>query len=254
MNDNRFQLGLKLWSPNTHLVKRVQELYEAGAISYLELYAAPHTYIETIKKWKQVEIPYVIHAPNESQFNLSDRTMRISNKDIYAEVRQFADELGAKFIIIHPGFGDFEECQEQLLALSDTRICIENMPYQSLYDQSILNGSTFAELEKLLTSSKYHFCLDVGHAIVAAHNLGIDFLPLLHQLLSLRPTIFHLNDGLTDSSHDNHLHFGEGNFPIKEILTIIPQGSMVSLENEKNLNGDLADFIADVAYIKSYKI
>ena len=66
MNSRRFQLGLKLWSPNTNLLDIVNYLSQNNIIDYLELYIVPETYETSVKIWKKAKLPIIIHAPNES--------------------------------------------------------------------------------------------------------------------------------------------------------------------------------------------
>ena len=250
MNKKNLKIGLKLWSPNTHLLKSANKLFRSKSISYIELYVVPKTNVATLQIWKKAEAPFVVHAPNESVLDLSTAEKTKENTIIFSEVQQFADELDAHQIIVHPGYGRIKESVDQLLQFSDKRICIENMPFHSLHNSRILVGSTYAHLEQMLAITNYHFCLDIGHAIVAAHNLKLDYMAFLQQLLTLKPVIFHLNDGFIDSEKDLHLHFGEGNFPIKKIIDLIPPDSAISLETPKKLNEGLNDFQSDLNFLR----
>src|SRR3989338_5999232 len=99
MNSRRFQLGLKLWSPNTNLLDIVNYLSQNNIIDYLELYIVPETYKTSVKIWKEAKIPIIIHAPNESILSIGTIDRFTKNMQIFSEVQKFADNLNASKII-----------------------------------------------------------------------------------------------------------------------------------------------------------
>jgi len=155
----KFQLGIKLWSTNTNLIDRVRELSEEGTISHLELYCVPNTYQKTIEAWTKLEIPYIVHASNESVLDISDNAKLSANQAIFSEVQQFADSLNTNTIIVHPGSGDIMENIRQLESFNDGRICVENLPHYSLHNSRMLNGVTYSDVRKLTKSLAANFCL-----------------------------------------------------------------------------------------------
>src|SRR3989339_2174302 len=172
----KFQLGIKLWSTNTNLIDKVRELFNEETISYLELYCVPNTYKETIKAWSQLDIPYIAHAPNDGVLDISDNAKLPTNQAIFSEVQLFADSLNTNTIIVHPGSGDIMENIRQIESFSDRRICIENLPHYSLHNSRTLNGVTYKDIKKLTEKLQANFCLDIGHAIIGANNLSIDYI------------------------------------------------------------------------------
>lgn len=58
-----FRYGLKLFSTNANYVAEAERLYKENIYDYIELYAEPNSYKKFIQLWKNLEIPYVIHAP-----------------------------------------------------------------------------------------------------------------------------------------------------------------------------------------------
>lgn len=249
MSHSSLKLGLKLWSKNDSLIPMVADLYQHQIISHLELHLEADTKPSTIEAWAGLKLPIVVHAPNESVLDLSDPSKLVSNLRLFLLILSYADLMRSNLIIVHPGTGTLEENLRQLSQFADHRLCLENMPGQSLHNGLRLNGSSFADIQSMRQSLSAQFCLDIGHAIVAANHSHIPYLDLIKQFLTLQPTLFHINDGLCESLIDNHLHFGDGNFPLRELVELIPAGSRVSLETPKNLDGDLSDFVKDVNYL-----
>jgi len=104
---------------------------------------------------------------------------------------------------------------------------------------------------QILSATGYGLCLDIGHAITAAHNLGIKYYELIESFSVLNPQIYHLNDGGFNNKKDQHLHFGQGNYPLKKIMQQIPSGAKITLETPKNIEGNLSDFIVDLEHLKN---
>ncbi|MEE6206874.1 MAG: hypothetical protein VZR95_02350, partial [Alphaproteobacteria bacterium] len=129
-----YKLGLKLWSTNTDFYyKEAIDLYTKGVYDYIELYVVPET-LDTLPKWKQLKIPFIIHNAHFMQgFNLADTEMKSRNLTIYEQTKQFADELDARYIIFHGGTdGRIEETVRQLSAFNEPRALIENKPFAAL--------------------------------------------------------------------------------------------------------------------------
>ncbi len=49
----------------------------------------------------------------------------------------------------------------------------------------------------------------------------------------LNPIVYHLTDGDYSSELDSHLHYGDGSFPLKELLGFIPDDAMVTNEAKR---------------------
>ena len=129
-----YKCGLKLWSINTDsYYEEAKKLYQEGVFDYIELYVVPGS-LDSLPKWKVLNIPFIIHAPHFAHvFNLAKKEKEKSNLEIYKEVKQFADELNAPFIIFHGGIdGDINETARQLANFNESRALIENKPYVAL--------------------------------------------------------------------------------------------------------------------------
>ena len=93
------QLGLKLGSKNTSYTEDILSFFQDGYFHYIELFAVPESFDDTIKYWKRFSIPMVIHAPHSfSGMNISLSEEREKNKKKLDETFQFANTLKAKYI------------------------------------------------------------------------------------------------------------------------------------------------------------
>ena len=70
--------------------------------------------------------------------------------------------------------------------------------------------------------------------------------------MDFNPRIYHLTDGEYDSEIDSHLHYGEGSFPIKEVLKLIPEGSKITNEAKRKDISSLNEFRIDFERLNEY--
>jgi sugar phosphate isomerase/epimerase len=70
-------------------------------------------------------------------------------------------------------------------------------------------------------------------------------------MLTLEPEVFHLSDGDMDTPYDHHRHLGKGSYPLEEILSMIPENSLLSLETPRDSRDCLDDFKEDVNYLRA---
>lgn len=260
------KIGLKLWSVNTDsYLREARRLYAERVFDYLELYIVPGSQ-STLPLWKALQdeltLPFAIHAPHSAHgVNLADAAKRESNAKAFDEVRLFADQLDAKHIIVHGGAyphpsgvspeNAIEELVFQLKTLNDARILVENKPFLPIGDAPVrLVGSTPAEIRRVIAAVGCGFCLDIDHAIASANAHSADWRAWIDGFLSLHPAMFHLSDMQTGSQTDQHLHFGDGTLPIKEILSRLPTDATLSIETKKDSNIDLEDFQRDASHLK----
>jgi len=98
-------------------------------------------------------------------------------------------------------------------AAADVVLCVENHYAWEYHDCHELYG-TAEEFEDLLArveSPGLGFCLDYGHSHMSGNTLE------LLERVGRRLTYTHLADNLGE--HDDHLMFGEGTVPWREVLT-----------------------------------
>ena len=242
------RLGLKLGSRDTQYTDDIRRYYEQGVFQYIELFTLTGSYDDTVSYWKQFGIPFGIHAPHSAAgLNLADASAREANKSKIAEAVRFADSLKAEYIIFHSGVnGEPEEVVDQLSPFADGRFLIENKPVRGL-DGSHCVGSSYGELKKIIDGigKGCGFCLDFGHAICAANTLGRESLGFIDELRRLNPRVYHLTDGDYQSELDSHLHYGDGSFPLKDLIALVPDGGMVTNEAKRQNGTTLGEFRRD---------
>lgn len=248
----KYNMGLKLWSINTdRYFHEAERLYNLKLIDYVELYVVPDT-LETLQKWKTLEIPFIIHNAHFAHgFNLAKSSHFSRNLEIYQQSKQFADELGAKYIIFHGGIdGSIQEVARQLQEIQEPRALIENKPFKALPNRmggEFCRGAVLEELKYLLSLTQCGFCLDFGHAVCSANSQKKDPYSFISELMDLSPSMFHLSD-VSDmtSIYDAHPHLGTGSLDIARLKKMLPEGALVSIETNKDSKDNLFDFEKDI--------
>ena len=253
------KIGLKLWSINTDFyLKEAERLYDKGVYDYIELYIVPET-LETLSAWKGLKrIPFIIHNPHFMHgFNLAKAEKKERNREIYEQTKCFADELDAKHIIFHGGIdGNVEETAAQLAGFNEPRALIENKPFVALPNRmggNFCRGATYDELKRIIDTAKCGFCFDIGHAVCSANSQKKEPYAFLHELMSLKPAMFHLSD-VTDmtSPYDAHPHLGTGQLDVARLKReIFPADAVISVETNKDSKENLNDFEKDTLWLKN---
>lgn len=246
--------GLKLGSTDTQYTEDIIRYYDEGVFQYIELFVVSGSLDETVSYWKQFDIPFGIHAPHSAAgMNLSLAENREINKPKIEETLKFADALDARYIVFHAGTnGTIEEATRQLLPYADERFLIENKPIKGL-DGSRCVGTTYDELLQITKELKAGFCLDFGHAICAANTLQEDVVHFIKKLLELSPRLFHLTDGDYKSEMDSHLNYGKGSFPLAQLLSLVPDGMMITNEAKRRDADSLRGTVEDFEWIRKIK-
>ncbi|MFC1630141.1 TIM barrel protein [Patescibacteria group bacterium] len=230
MNDIKF--GLKLWSTNYHLLDEARRLINEDIFHYIELMVIPDTEISPFQK---IEVPYIIHIPHSSfGLNIADKEKEKFNLEIINQNIKWADELSAKYLILHPDFGEIKTAKNLLKKIEDKRILIENMPKVGINMEKMVGFAP--EQIKELMGGKFGFCLDLNHAIKAAISLKKDYKNHIKDFLKLQPKVFHISDGNLNKEKDEHLNIGEGEYDFKFLLNCIKNNDskLVTLEIPRN--------------------
>ena len=247
------KLGLKLWSINTDAyLREAVKLYARKVFDYLEIYFVPGSEM-TAGEWKSTGIPCIVHAPHSRHgINLAAADHEAYNRATFAAVRKFADALSAPEIIAHGGvLGSIAEIVRQLKLVGDSRILIENKPYLPIDRSDIkLAGSTPEEIAEIITGIDCGLCLDIGHMVASANAHKANWRDYFKAFLALRPKMFHLSDIQTDSDIDQHLHFGCGALPIREVLSQLSADAVISIETARDSKDNLDDFARDVEWLR----
>ncbi|MHC4885152.1 MAG: sugar phosphate isomerase/epimerase family protein [Planctomycetota bacterium] len=250
-------LGLKLWSCNPEYIDETVSLFGDGVFQFLELYLIPETQKLIESRWSQLPLPIVIHGPHHMHgLNLSDPHCEESNRNLVDWTRTMADRLRSEFIIFHPGTnGEPEETARQLKPYGgDGRILVENKPFLALPDspkRGVANRPE--EMDLILSATGLGFCLDVGHALGAANSHDEDRFAYLQSFIDLGPRLIHLADGDIEAPIDGHANLGTMNYPLPELIGMLPPAVPVTLETAKREVGKLDDFRNDVEYFRRYE-
>ena len=248
-----FNIGLKLHSTNVALIPDALRLKKEGFFDYIELYIIPDTYEETIDAWKNLDVPYVIHAPHSFHgVNLAQADKWEINLKHFNETRQFADDLGSDIIIVHGGNnGSFDETLRQIELLKEQRIVLENKPKKGLYGEICVGWSPKEFHTAFHDGILNGTALDFVHANCASNSMGIDVMELVSEFMIFKPKIFHLSDGEHSSEEDTHYNFGKGNLNLHQFVSVVPKEGLLTIETPLDQSRRLKDFIHDVRYLHS---
>lgn len=249
------KLGLKLYSTDTRHAEEARSLVERGIYSYIEIFAVPGSFQDTSKTWKDLGVPFIIHAAHSMKgLNPAKREQRSANRVLAEEAKSFADALSADRIIFHPGAdGPLDESIRQLRSFEDSRIFVENKPRDGL-DGTVCVGWNPVDVSRLLLETGYGFCLDFGHAHCAAVSSGADPGVFIRSFLAVNPTMFHMTDGLATPSTDRHDRYGFGTFPLGAWLSEIPREARITNEGGRTLADSLAEPEEDSAFIGALEV
>lgn len=230
----KIKKGIKLWTTDTYLFSKAKELFNKGYIEFVEIYIVPGTFDISIKKIKNLDMPIILHMPHSRHnFNPGDRSLLVSNINIFNEVKKFAKELGQPQIIIHPESGNIKDSLGFISRINYNDLLIENMPKEGMNGEKCIGY--LPEEIKLYLDKGCGFCLDLGHAYKAAISLHKDPKKFIKEFLKLKPSIFHLSDGNIDKELDEHLNLGEGDFDLSFLKNCIQKSEsrMVTLETPR---------------------
>ncbi|OYT52909.1 MAG: hypothetical protein B6U72_07205 [Candidatus Altiarchaeales archaeon ex4484_2] len=240
------KFGLKLWSINSDLLNKANELIENDVFQYIELTPIPDT---EITPFLEVDVPYVIHITTERHgVNIADRGKKKFNLRIIKNCFEWADKLNAKYLILHPGFGLIDDTIDFLEGIDDKRVLIENMPKIGLNNEKMV-GYTPKQIKRLM-NDKLGFCLDFGHAIKSSVSLDRDYIDFINEFLELKPVMFHLSDGDASNEMDEHMSLGEGNLDLHYFVDCIigNKSRIVTLETPHHNN--LEEDKKNILYLK----
>jgi len=245
----KIKWGLKMWSRNSNLLEEATDLIDSGIFQYIELMTIPNLSIEPFLNY---DADYIVHVPHEEYgFDLGKKQQ--SNYRILEESIGYANELNAKYIIIHPGSDSMNYALDFLNKINDDRIAIENMPKIGDFKGLNLkmNGHSIPEMQKLI-NNKFGFCFDIAHAIKASMSLGIEYKSFLSDFIKLKPKMYHLSDGRFDNERDEHLNIGEGDFDFNYILKLINKQNIptyITLETPRLNRNSLKEDIINLEHL-----
>jgi len=247
---NNIKFGLKLWSTDYGLIEEAEELIKENVFDYIELMVVSDTDISPFEK---IKVPYIVHISHEDLgLNIADNKKEEFNIKMINQAIEWADKLSAKYLILHPGFGEIKIAKDFLAKINDGRILIENMPKKGANDEKML-GFTPEQIKEL-TRNKFGLCLDLNHAIKAAISLKKDYKKYIKEFLKLKPLMFHISDGNLEEEKDEHLNIGGGEYDFKFLINCIKENESkyLTLETPKdNLNSCKQD-LENLKKLKSF--
>ena len=249
------KLGLKLWSTNDFYIEHAVSLFEDGRFDYIELFVVPDS-LEYLKLWKELEIPFILHAPHSlSGLNPSRSECEGRNFELIEQVDEYRKALNPKYIIFHPGvegsatetIRQFCEIRKKFPELHKIML-VENKPRKGLNGERCI-GFAPAEIERITYACGINMCLDFGHALAASNSLEIPWEIIMDEFLWQEPAVYHLSDGDINAEIDGHWNLGKGTYPIAKLAELLPGGAMVTLETAKDESRKLNDFVHDTEYL-----
>ena len=226
---------------------------------FVELMVVTHTSEQEIRQIQQqlngVEVR--IHAPHHMmEFDAGNKSKEKQNREILEVSQLAADVFGAKTIVVHAGCGhdkeQIDETVRQFKLFNDSRIVVENLPFIDDGDGMLLQGNTAAEIKHIMDETGCGFCFDFSHAICAALSMQIDIEKQLKDFFALKPNVYHLCDGDIRKAADMHLHYGEGNYPLKHFLhDLTDENAYITMETGHGVSQHNNLWIDDYNYLKN---
>ena len=254
------KFGFKFFSTNFQTAPETITECAEFALSkedvFMEFTAVTVTTDEEFKKIKAAigNIEVRIHASYDG-FDASNSELFQQNNKILASAQKAADIFDAKTIVVHAGYGHskkhLEEAARQFKLFNDERIVVENLPYYDNNGDEML-GNMADEIAYIRNESKCGFCFDFSHAICSATAQKLDVDKYLQSLFLLKPTVYHMCDGNTTETKDLHLHFGEGNYPLKHYLNdYTDENAYITMETGNGFEQSNDLRIKDYNYLKA---
>lgn len=255
------KFGFKIFSSNLRnapeFVKECADYAAQQNDMFVELMVLTDTTDRELREFKKIlqNVETRIHAVHSSfGFDPGNKSLEKQNRQMLELAQSAADLFNSKSIVVHSGNGHgaeyLKETVRQFKIFNDPRIVVENLPY---FDDNgdDLSGYNAKEIKYIMEESGCGFCFDFSHAACAAISLGIDIDKQMSDFFALKPTIYHMCDGDINVADDKHLHYGDGNYPLKHFLNdFTAEDAYITMETgELALHNDLS--IKDYKYLKS---
>ncbi len=254
-----FKLGLKVWSSNLQYIQPALDLYQEKVFDYIELFVDPRVDTSVLPQWRTLAIPFHLHAPHfYAGLNFSDPAYLEKNRLLLHKVDMYRETLSPQWIVFHPGVnGELQETIQQIKMFKNefpqlfTLALIENKPKIGIRENDVCLGSSAQEIKMVLSETGLGFCLDMGHAICFANWARRPWENVIQEFLKLLPKVYHISDGDNAGVIDRHEHFGDGDFDLKKIISMLDPSIGLTIETKKDSQSNLDDFKKDALYIKS---
>lgn len=209
--------------------------YFVGKADFFEVQASREKNYNFLKKYKQYNIPIVIHAEHHTQgSNPADISNNSINQISITQAIKVADIADSKKIILHPGVLANKFCSEEnaidfIRNIKDKRILIEN----TFFTPEHLLCTTPEEMKAFLKKTGKKFIFDLAHCLISAHQHNTDPMLFIKEFLKLKPQHFHISGQKWNSLEDAHLSLTECDFDLGKILRLYPKNAEITLEVSK---------------------
>ena len=246
------KFGIKLWSINTDLIDQAVHLINENVFDYIELMVIPDSEIKPF----MVDVPYIIHVPHEKfGVDIGDLVAKECTLQMINESITWADQLNAKYLILHAGHGSMQHATNLLREVSDSRLLIENMPKVGLGGEAMI-GYSPEQIGELIGDSDMGLCLDFGHAVKAAVSLGVDYKGYVKGFMGLEPKVFHVSDGLLSGERDEHMGIGEGEYDFANFLHCVKDNPfrLITIETPRKDKGLLHEDIQNIKRLNALNL
>ncbi|MHA2300110.1 MAG: GNAT family N-acetyltransferase [Candidatus Thorarchaeota archaeon] len=232
-----YSIGVKIFTTNHEAFRKLREFHDKRIIDFVELYVVPGV-VDTESLDNLKGIPIILHAPNYNHdFNLRDENQ------VYEEsmktLETVSEYLHEKTVIFHPGLESGKDDIKYVIAKinelkTEFDIILENMPRRPIRGKRNIIGAHIDDFNMIVENTGCKVCIDIGHTICSANYFQRDALQYLQTFFNLHPYMFHIGDGEYSSQSDVHKPLLEGDFPLHEIITMIPLNSRITLETPKS--------------------
>lgn len=231
----KIKYGIKIRKAENGQIYKAECLVRKGVFDYIEIAITPETNPKV-----STEIDYILH--DSSDCFIDEKSLSHS--------LEIADNINARYIILHPGFGKMEDAIRTLEKFRDKRILIENMPKIGMGGEPMLGYNT--EEMRILMGKTFGFCMDFGHAACAAASTKTDYKKTISEMANLKPSVFHLSDRDIKNPVDDHLDIGKGSMDMKFIMEVIEKNDSkyVTIETPDR-KGGIESFIKNLEKLKN---
>lgn len=181
-----------------------------------------------VEKLRRDDISYAVHTPVwEINLTCENAHLRAAVLETYKQSIAFAAGLGARHVVIHPGFCNAPCFDKEQARRRAAEAIYELFEFNRPYGLKLLIENVGTNATSLYTMEQYiDFCntlppaggalVDVGHA----HINGWDFEKLFAGL-GERLTAMHLHDN--DGCCDSHSPIGEGTIDWQQMSALVRQ-------------------------------
>ncbi len=250
------KLGIKihLGRDDLEIIKKLVKIYEFIEVYYTQHHLFSSTINKLFNHW-------VVHCPHhEDKINLA---LKKGISHVKSSIK-FAGKIKAKYAIVHIGFLNKEQTKDKDLYIENAikvieklnkfsekykvKLLVENVPLKSIAHVEL--GSNSKEIKRILEETGCGFCLDFPHAYHASVSYKINYKKFIRDMYKLKPTMFHLYDGIAKQEVDSHLPLGKGNLDIPFFLKFV-RNEFVTLEITPPT---LENYLNAIKYLKNIRI